>query len=273
MINKNKIGLVTTVFNWDLYEKTKQYFPDGIQLFAIDGSKNFYGLRSLLFFIENLKKYKLDWLVMADEDVVFTKPEKVFDLIDYLSLNDFTVCGMRDGGTIEWRNKNPHMINQFFAVLNLEEIYKIYSRKDILKNQYIESGHEFSQNIVEQLPFQNYDAHSLFEPYYCFYLWLLRRKKKFYYLNGTNPIVGDFATTLLVDHKGSPFLYHTWFARFYRKNKYHTERIDKVIERTEDINRNIAFDRNFTLLTNPFYNIKFFLYKYSRKVVRTIKRI
>jgi len=79
-IEKDKIAIVTTVGNFDLYNRTINFFPTGIKIYMVDGTKGFYGIRSLLFFIEKLKNSGIDWLIMADEDVVFKKPEYVFDL-------------------------------------------------------------------------------------------------------------------------------------------------------------------------------------------------
>ena len=270
MVEKYKIGLVTTVSNWDLYEKTRKFFPEGIKIFAIDGTTGFYGLRSLLFLIQKLKKYDLDWVIMADEDVIFTEPANVFDLINFMDINNFTVAGMRDGGMLKWRDKNPYVINHFFAVLHLREILKIYNRKEIYTHQYIHKD-EFAADIPG-LPYQNYDVDSLDETYYCFYLWLMRQGKRFKYLEANNPIEGDFATTELKDHDGVPFLFHTWYARFYNKNESHTRRINKIIKIASEV-QSTGSHQEPILLEKPLYDAKFHLYKFSRKIVRKIQKV
>ncbi|SFN33169.1 hypothetical protein [Salegentibacter flavus] len=267
LIKKDKIGLITTVSNWDLYKKTRPYFPEGIKHFTIDGTQGFYGIKSIAFFLKSLRKYGLDWLIMADEDVIFNKPNHVFDLIAYLEANDFTVCGMRDGGTLHWRNKNPHMINHFFAVLNLREIYSIYNEKEMMSNQYINKT-DFC-DLSDDLRFKNYDPDSLFEPYYRFYLWLLRKGKKIKYLDAINPIKNDYATTLLYDHRGEELLYHTWYARFYGKDPDHTKRIDGVISNFKPYDESPSMSSPI-LLENAWYSFKYRLYKFSRKLKRKI---
>lgn len=265
-INKEKIAIITTVSNWDLYEKTKMFFPAGIKIFAIDGTKGFYGINSLVLSMKDLKKKNVDWLIMADEDVIFTNTQKVFQLINYLAANDYSACGMRDGGTLEWRNKNPLMVNTYFSILHLNEIYTIYDQDVMLKNQYVLEN-EFKKNL-QNLPFQNYDTNSLFEGYYCFFLWLLRNNKKIKYLDATNPIKGDYATTRLLDHGGEEILYHTWYARFFNKDSAQTQRINKILEYGVPTGSN----EKVQMLKNDYYHFKLFFYSYSRKFLRIIKK-
>ncbi len=175
-IDKRKIGIITTVCNWKLYNKTRHFFPKGIQIFAIDGRNSFYGINSMIFFMKKLKRSGLDWLIMADEDVVFTYPEKVFDLINYLDKNNYSVSGMSEGERFEKWNKHPYVINTFFGILHLKEIYKIYNEKEMLNNQYILEN-EFLEK-EEWMPDYSHEINSLAESYYCFFLWLLRKGKK-----------------------------------------------------------------------------------------------
>tara|TARA_R100000935_G_scaffold56463_1_gene88046 strand:+ start:15701 stop:16513 length:813 start_codon:yes stop_codon:yes gene_type:complete len=224
---KNKIGIITTVSNWKLYKKTIKFFPSEIQIFAMDGSNNFFGINSITFFLDKLKKYNIDWLIMADEDVIFKDHNGVFELIDYLSTNNYSACGMRDGGMLKWRDQNPYLLNTFFAILNLKDIYKIYDEEEMRSNQFIDEG-EFDLT-VEGLPFNNYQVDSLFEPYYCFFLWLLRKGRKIKYVNGFNPENNE--TTIVLNHNDKEILYHTWYARLYNKDEVHTERINRIINK------------------------------------------
>lgn len=258
-VDKNKIGIITTVSNWELYRKTLPYFPSDIKLFAIDGTKGFYGINSIRFFMKKLKKYNLNWLIMADEDVVFTNPENVFDLIDFMVENHYDIAGMRDGGVLKWRDKNPYLINTFFTVLNLKEIFPIYDEREMISNQYILEN-EFPDDDL-RLPFNNYQVDSLFESYYCFFLWLLRKGKKIYYLNGSNPFPNE--TTLVLDHKGKELLYHSWYARMYNQDEYHTERINFILKKGK-LNRTY-------LKPIVFKNHQFHLNKFLRKHFGRIK--
>ncbi|SDR69099.1 hypothetical protein [Christiangramia echinicola] len=267
-VEKKNIAIITTVFNWDLYKETQGFFPSGIRIFAVDGTKGLYGIKSIRFFLHKLKRLNIHWLIMADEDVVFTKPENVFDLIKYLDQNGFSVCGMRDGGELEWRNKNPHIINTFFSVLNLKDIHSIYNEKEMLSHQYIKPG-EFGE--LGELSFSNYDEQSLFESYYCFFLWLIRKGRKTKFLKATNPYKekGDYATTRLLDHKGRELLYHTWYARFYNKDEKHTNRIKQIIK----LGKSNDYYSSPILLKDRVFHLRVFAYKYYRRILRKIKYV
>jgi len=176
--------------------------------------------------------------------------------------NNFVVCGMRDGGTSKWRNKSPYAINIFFSVLNLKEIYKTFDRKKILANQFINNNEHFEH--LEYLNYNNYQKDSLFEPYYCFFFWLLRNKKKILYLDAVNP--NNDETTLMFDHKGREFLYHAWYSRFYNIDSIHTSRINEILK----IGLHSGKIRNPILLKNPKFNFKYFFYKNFRFIKRSL---
>lgn len=226
-MKNDDIVIVTTVNNIELYRKTVISFPKNIDLIAIDGSKGLYGLEGFKFMFKKLKKYKYKWLIMADEDVVFVNSNGVIDLINRLENDGVTACGVRDGGLLSWRNKNPYSLNPFFCILNLEKIYAIYSEEEFLKHQYIEKD-EFDDDLSSL--YYPYDKESLYEGYYCFFLWLKRKKIKFTYLNAiADTFKGDLETTTVFGLDNEILLYHTWYARTYGINDYHTDRINKII--------------------------------------------
>ena len=77
-MNKSPIAILTTVANFELYQKTVQLFPENVQKYVIDGRNGMHGIHSILFMINKLKGKGIEWLVMADEDVVFKNSEAVF---------------------------------------------------------------------------------------------------------------------------------------------------------------------------------------------------
>lgn len=261
--HRDKIAIATTVGNWELYQRTEKTFPVGVKKYAIDGSKGFYGLKSLIFILKKLRSFDLDWLILADEDVVFTKPEKTFSLIKYMNEQGYSVCGMRDGGTLHWRNENPFSINTFFTILNLKEIYPIFDEKEIYQNQYILEN-EFDQDL-NKLNFQNYKTSSLFEEYYCFFFWLLRKGKKIFYLHADNP--SNDETTAVYDEAGEVFLYHSWYARFYNKEKVHSRRIDDMLKKGKYVEQ---FSSPI-IIKDRYYHLKYFFYKIYRDILRKIR--
>ncbi|WP_298555152.1 hypothetical protein [uncultured Algibacter sp.] len=135
-IHKSKIAILTTVVNFELYEKTSILFPKGIKRYVIDGRNRMHGIDSIKFMISKLKDTAIEWLIMADEDVIFYKPDTVFAIIERMINEDYTVAGVRDGGIIAHRNHNPYVINTFFSILNLKTVLGIWDKRAMLKHQY-----------------------------------------------------------------------------------------------------------------------------------------
>lgn len=121
--------MITTINNLLLFSQTIAFFSDTFKTFVIDGSKGIFSLNSIKFMFKKLRNQKLKWLVMADEDVIYVNPESVMNMIQSMEENNIDVCGVRDGGQLLWRNKNPNVLILFFCILNFE---KIYSKKNFL---------------------------------------------------------------------------------------------------------------------------------------------
>jgi len=226
MKNSN-IAILTTVINQELYQKSSCLFPTTMQRFVIDGSNKMHGLDSIVYMMKKLKGKGIDWLIMADEDVLFIDTKGIFETINFMEDQDYMVCGVRDGGQIAIRYQNPYVINTFLSILNFKELESIWNEKEMRKNQYLNDD-EFLDDL-NSLP-QEYNATSLFEPYYCFYLWLRRKGKRILFLNATKALVEDDITTLVYDANNNKLAYHTWYARSYGVTKAHTERIDNVFK-------------------------------------------
>ena len=212
----SKIALLSTVINFDLYAKSASYFPKEIPKYIIDGRNGMHGIHSILYMMKKLKNNDIDWLILADEDVLFTDSNSVFEIIQKMQDEDYIFCGIRDGGVISHRNYNPLVPNTFFSIVNFKDIKKIWNQKEMLSNQYLLEN-EFIWD-VDQLPFK-FDAKSLYEPYYCFYLWLLRKGKKALFLAAEMPFADDAISNSVLNLDGNPMLFHTWYARSYGKNK------------------------------------------------------
>jgi hypothetical protein len=261
-IDKSRIAILTTVANFELYSKTSQLFPKGVKRFVIDGTNGMHGIHSLLYMFRVLKNKNIDWLIMADEDVIFQDSAEVFQLIDAMKKNDFTVCGLRDGGLIAHRNFNPYVVNTFFSIINFKKIASIFDEHSILKNQYTIED-EFSDSI-NHLPYE-YSETSLYEPYYCFYLWLRRRGEKFLFLEAGMPFKEDTITNSIYSINGKLLAYHSWHARSYGVNSKHTARINKLISKTKIVDSSC----------NSEYEIfkdKSFYFKHNiKKLLRRIK--
>ncbi len=224
---KNTTAILTTVANFELYEKTSNLFPEGIRSYVIDGRNGMHALHSIFYMFKKLKSEEIDWLIMADEDVIFKNPQAVFDLIEFMEQNDYSVAGVRDGGAIKHRNNNPYAINTFFSILNFKKVSQLFDAKEIKANQFINEN-EFSDNLGH-LKFE-FQRTSLYEPYYCFYFWLRRKGENILFLDSRmvereNEEISN--EVFLQD--GTSLLIHTWYARSYGKNEKHTARIDKIL--------------------------------------------
>lgn len=226
-IRLSEIAIVTTVSNKLLYKKSIQTFPLDIDFIAIDGSKGLFGIESIKFMFRKLSSKKYSWIIMADEDVLFANPQSVFEIISKMIKNNIDVCSIRDGGVLSWRDKNPFLPNPFFCILNFDKIKPLYSEKDVVENQFL-LANEFDDDL-SSLNFK-YDVDSIFEEYYCFFLWLRRKKMKFHFLHAvSDTFENDLETTTVFDLNGKILLYHTWYARMYRFSEFHTKRIDRII--------------------------------------------
>jgi hypothetical protein len=257
-MNSN-IALLSTVINKELYQKSSQLFPSNIQKYVIDGTNGMHALDSVFYMMQKLKGKGIEWLIMTDEDVLFECPDLVFDIIQKMKSQNYTVCGIRDGGLISHRIYNPYLINTFFSILNLKEIECIWNKNEVLKNQYSVQN-EFEDDLSNLK--RTYDVLSIYEPYYCFYFWLRRNKKEFLFLDSNQPFKDDSITNA-VYFEGKVVLYHTWYARSYGVNKKHTDRINKILELLKFENK---------VVPNPivFKHKTFFIIKSARKLYKRI---
>lgn len=225
----SKIALISTVINKELYAKSSQLFPQNIHKYIIDGTNGMYGIHSILYMMKMLKGRNIEWLIMADEDVLFENNKLIFELIHKMETENYTVCGVRDGGLISHRKENPYVINTFFSILNFREIELIWDEKKVLKNNYT-IDNEFDDDLRNLKG--AFDVKSIYEPYYCFYLWLRRNKKQFLFLDTDQPFIDDeISNTVYFQNK--VLLYHTWYARSYGMNEKHTNRIDKILKKID----------------------------------------
>lgn len=246
-MDKSNIAILTTVANFELYAITSKLFPENCQKFVIDGREGMHGLSSILYMFKKLKNKNIDWLIMADEDVIFTNQDAVLDIIIKMKSKNYTIAGVRDGGVISHRTFNPNMINTFFSIINFKEILKIWDEEEVKKNQYLNLN-EFaldSLNLKEK-----YDINSMYEPYYCFYLWLKRKQKKFLFLDAKMH-EDNIANT--IQFNGNTFLYHTWHARSYGNNEKHTKRINLILDENKIVIDKGLSNQDFILYKSPFF--------------------
>lgn len=235
LTDNSKIAILSTVNNFNLYAKSSALYPPNIKRYVIDGRNGMFGIHSINYMMEIFKHKNVDWLILMDEDALFIESKLIFPLIEEMSQKDYIVCGVRDGGMLPERSGNPYVMNPFFSIINLKELKKIWNKKEMLSNHYINED-EFNDDLsILKYP---YNKIGMSEPYYCFYFWLKRKNKKLLYLDITLPFDEDQITNTVQDLNGESILYHTWFSREYGDQRgRHTARIDSVFNQ-------------FSLLTN-----------------------
>ena len=257
----SRIAILSTVINFDLYSKSSQFFPQDIQRYVIDGQNGMHGLHSIFYMMKKLRNRNIEWLIMADEDVLFKDSKIVFDLIDQMKSENYMVCGIRDGGIISHRIYNPNLINTFFSIINFKELEEIWNKDQIVKNNYL-LDNEFGDDLTQLKT--SYDINSLYEPYYCFYLWLRRMDKRFLFLNAQ---MSEDQITNTVIYNDKVILYHTWYARSYGINERHTKRINNLLELLNFQNNNNIISAPIIFRDSTFFFIQKIMKNY-RRIVR-----
>jgi hypothetical protein len=264
---KSKIAILTTLINKELYKKSALLFPKNIDRYIIDGTNGMFGIDSICFMMDKLKGKGIEWLIMADEDVLFLNPHTIFPIIEEMKNNDYLISGVRDGGVISNRAYSPFLINTFFSIVDFKELEAIWNKKEVLKNQHIKKS-EFKEDLSKLTG--EYDVNSLYEPYYCFYFWLRRKNKKILFLDASRLSLEDDKTTIVYALDKSILLYHTWYARSYGNNDHHTKRIDKIFEL-------VTFPENLVSETIYFKDSTFYLRskikKYKSRIINKVKYI
>lgn len=263
-MNKANIAILTTVINFELYAITSNLFPIGIRKYVIDGKNGMHGIYSIYYMFKKLSNKKIDWLILADEDVIFKNSEIVFSIIEKMDAENISVCGIRDGGVIKHRQYNPHVVNTFFLIINFKEISKEWNKDEVKRNQYI-SPLEFKIDKDELKG--EFDLNSLYEPYYCFFLWLKRKGKKFLYLDA-NMLDDTISNNILFD--GKELAYHTWYARSYNVNKKHTNRINSVFNNMNVGINSMEIDSNTVIFKDSLFYYKMELSKLYKRFVNRL---
>ncbi|AUC22793.1 hypothetical protein BTO15_12155 [Polaribacter sejongensis] len=261
-----KIAILTTVANFKLYDKTSHLFGLEYDRYVIDGRNGMYGIQSILYMMKKFKNLDYDYIIMADEDFVLKSNNTLTILIDEMNKNNITVSGVRDGGVINHRNYNPFCVNTFFSVIDLNKIKLIWNRKEMLSNQKIEKEEFFLNEVLDY----KYDESSLYESYYCFYLWLLRKGEKIKYLTSKSLELNNDSITNVIYHNSIIIGFHSWYARAYGTNKKHTERIDLLLNGLES---NSITTVNYVLWKDSTFKYRLYIKKFFRRIRIKLNRI
>lgn len=226
----SNISIISNVINPELYELSKSFYSSlEYEKLVVDGNNMFYGVTFLDYILKDKKFDNIDWVIYIDEDCFITDIDAMLELLNYQIENNIHCSGMPDGGVVSHRYHNPISINAFFIILNLGEIRKKYNSTEALSMKYKDDlevfipyelifNHrpnfdKFNRTLPSgQIPYGT--AYDNYEPYYKIFFWLLRNNFKILYLDAYDYLEDDW-TTVLKNHKGIDFAYHTWYARMW----------------------------------------------------------
>lgn len=232
-----KIAIYTRSMNYDLFKISSET----IQLPYIRKRCTFSSADGYLY--HNLLNNDFDFIINIDEDAFIIDNNKLSSLLEYVIDNEYVNCGMPDGGVVDIRKHNPLVTNPFFNILNVREIRKKFNLVDIVNN-YSHHNPDF-ENFSPQNLMKNKYAFDYFEPYNAFFVWLTVNFKTLFL---DAEVHQDGISTILKDHVNEPFLFHSWYSRFYGNDVYHTERIKKLY--TEVTGRSIPLPNFSSKLIN-----------------------
>lgn len=222
-VKKYRIKIFTRSFSPELYTYSRGLFHKDIPIVRLtDQTADGY-------FFTMLQDEDCDIAVNIDEDAFITDWNPIFDLIEYVVSRGIVNAATPDAGPGCPRKHNPIVTNPFFNVLNLKLIRTKYTTpRDIQKFSY--EAHR--KELIAKLPPTLLDSldYNLdcidFEPYYPFFFWLAYHFDTLYL-----PAVRhtDGYSSILYDNQNRPFCLHSWFARKFKVQSFHTKRILNLI--------------------------------------------
>lgn len=227
----SQIAIISNVMHDDLYEHSKFFYNSlPYKKIVVSGKDGMYNFEFLNHVIINSEKYPFDYSIFVDEDCFITNLEAFKNLINYVIKNDIDCIGMPDGGVVPTRIHNPVSINPFFCIMNLKKIRKSYNEDNLPGEHLLDDLKQYTPHHLMKCLY-HYDQ---MEPYYRLFFWMLRNGFKIEYLDAHN-FKDDGVTTILKNHEGIDFAYHTWEARKWNTIQY--DRINKVIEYCKKLNK------------------------------------
>lgn len=174
------------------------------------------------YFFKILKS-NADIAINIDEDAFIKDSESLLELLVFMIKNNYANCGFPDGGVLPIRYHNPLITNPFFNILDVRQLRKKFSFRTIKQYKIFDESYKTKSplNLI------NHDfSYDMYEPYYPFFLWISQNFKVLYLDAIVHP---DNYTTILKNHTGKPFLLHSWYSRYYEIDRFHTNRINQLI--------------------------------------------
>jgi hypothetical protein len=234
-LDLNRVAVVCNTHKPDLYAISREFYKDlPIRQLTVDGRSGLYSLDFLDHVIRTL--LDVDWMISVDEDFFLTDQQVVMDLLEYQVANQIGFCGVPDGGVIDHRFHNPVAINPFFTIMDLGRLRVSYEQFGLQSRWTDDLKIWTPEKLIRPEYRLSYDE---FEPYYQLFFWALRQGIKPLYLDARSAKKLDPYTTVIRDHQGREFGYHTWFSRLWHEPD-HRNRILRVADHCRQIARPIV---------------------------------
>ena len=194
-----KLLVCTRSMNLNLYIKS-------MSLINIKSKKRFTKTTADGYLFELIKQ-KVDFIINIDEDAFVINQKAIITLLDYMIDNEYVNCGMPDGGVLSIRFHHPIVTNPFFNILHVSKIFKHLNFHEIENIDFENS------RFLENFPLKLTEPYSLdnFEPYNKLFVWIGTNFKTLYLNAKTHK---DGYSTILCNHEGVEFIYHSWYKDF-----------------------------------------------------------
>lgn len=166
--------------------------------------------------------YDADFIVWLDDDVFIHRIQSVYDMIEYMQRENIDYMGMPEKGYSGHRSGNKGGMDSLCSFL------AIFKKNSIVRIP-------ISENNISQY----YGVYGG-EPHYALFHYLEISGLKRGIFTGRDH--KDCVTTILTDHNGIDFGFHTWYSRAFRKDcecsgevKNNTQRILNIIEEARSL--------------------------------------
>ena len=164
------------------------------------------------FMLKDVFDLECERLVLLDEDCFVFRPESVVELLSYMQENEYSACGVPDGGVAgSPLRRSPVVPNLFFCLVDLERLRKYHGQPPPV------TLCRYNRRRVYELPSfldgTRYNFKVLGESYYRFFYWVLGNDERILYLR---PRLRGGAT-VVCDHLDRECAIHAWFARDFER--------------------------------------------------------
>jgi hypothetical protein len=190
--------------NDTLHGLSQQLCP--IPILKVENFNDYHGAAGYLYHILNEAE---EWAVNIDIDCFLTHPPSVDRILEEMKKNNFTHCGIPDGGVIPLRSFSWCTTQPFFNIFNAKKIREIKNDLGLSWDQIADYRYDASWNSrIPDMVRGNWDANR-YEPFNGLFFFLFKYGRALF-LDGMTMADG-ISTAVIWANK--TIAYHSWFAR------------------------------------------------------------